>query len=387
MVISSTFSALVNIAVQIHIEIMNEPTKHIGLVTASPAQFLVHQRLGRTKFLGRGVSVFTLPWIDRYWLIPSSVQAIAFCADQITAENQGVEISGFAIWSVQQPEKAVEAVDFNDPAKAVERIGSHLREVVESAIRHQVANLTLEDTLRKRASIIDRLKGEISEVAERWGLEIVTVEIKTVRIMSGQTFENLQAKYRNGIRLESEKSDLETREIIARENARVREQAARRDMEFKKAEAERAEMLKRSEIERETELSKLGSDKATEGELARLDAQLRLLRGREENQREAAAFEHALLDMEQALAGRRFEFDQVRASNRQTIAEIDNAIERTKFATANTRDTSQLLVENLPAMLAGVKIGEMNLGDPVLADAISRLTRSFGSGKQTGGNQ
>ena len=368
---------------------MKEPnhTKALGLVTASPAQFLVHQRLGRTRFLGRGVSVFALPWIDRFWLIPSSVQSVSFCADQITAENQGVEISGFAIWNIQKPEKAVEAVDFNDPAKAVERIGGHLREVVESAIRHQVANLSLEDTLRKRASIIERLRGEISDVADRWGLGIATVEIKTVRIMSEQTFENLQAKYRNGIRLESEKSDLETEEEIARENARVREQAAKRDTEFKKAEAERAEMLKRSEIERETELAKLRSDKATEAELARLDAQLTLLRGRENNQRDAASSEHSLLDMEQALAARRFELDQVRASNRQAISGVEDAIERTKIATANTRDTSRILVENLPAMLAGVKIEEMHLGEPVLVDAISRLTRSLGGGKLTGGNQ
>jgi len=74
------------------------------------------------------------------------------------------------------------------------------------------------------------------------------------------------------------------------------------------------------------------------------------------------------------LGGRRFELDQVRASNRQTIEWIDDAIKRTKIGTANTRDTSQLLVENLPAMLAGVKTGEMNLGDPVLLDAMSRLT-------------
>jgi len=383
------FSALVNIACRIQIGAMKEPnhTKSLGLVTASPAQFLVHQRLGRTRFLGRGVSVFTLPWIDRYWLIPSSVQSVSFCADQITAENQGVEISGFAIWNIQKPEKAVEAVDFNDPAKAVERIGGHLREVVESAIRHQVANLSLEDTLRKRGSIIERLRQEISDVADRWGLGIATVEIKTVRIMSEQTFENLQAKYRNGIRLESEKSDLETEEVIARENARVREQAAKRDTEFKKAEAERAEMLKRSEIERDTELAKLRSNKATEAELARLDAQLTLLRGREENRRDAAAPEHALLDMEQALTGRQFELDQVRASNRQAIAGLEDAIERTKIATANTRDTSRILVENLPSMLAGIKVGEMHLGEPVLIDAISRLTRSLGSGKQTGGNQ
>ena len=91
--------------------------------------------------------------------------------------------------------------------------------------------------------------------------------------------------------------------------------------------------------------------------------------------------------MEHALVGRQFQLDQVRASNRQVLAGVEDSIERTKIATANTRDTSQILVENLPSMLAGVKIGDMHLGEPVLIDAIARLTRSLGGGKQIGKNQ
>lgn len=58
-----------------------------------------------------------------------------------------------------------------------------------------------------------------------------------------------------------------------------------------------------------------------------------------------------------------------------------------EFVKGNTRDTSQILVDHLPSMLAGAKVGGRHMGKPVLAEAISRLTRSPGGGKQTGKNQ
>ena len=52
-------------------------------------KFVIHQRMGKIRHLGRGISFFKLPWIDRYTIIPSSTRTIQFKADQITAENQG----------------------------------------------------------------------------------------------------------------------------------------------------------------------------------------------------------------------------------------------------------------------------------------------------------
>ena len=110
--------------------------------------------MGKIRQLGRGISFFKLPLIDRYTIIPSSTRTIQFRADQITAENQGVEISGFAVWRVADAGKAAANFDFSDPEDALTTIGGAIQDVVESAIRHQVASMTIEDALRKRGSII-----------------------------------------------------------------------------------------------------------------------------------------------------------------------------------------------------------------------------------------
>ena len=158
----------------------NENMKTIGIVNAGPAEFVVHQRMGRIRHLGRGISFFKLPWIDHYTIIPSSTRTLQFKADQITAENQGVEISGFAVWRVSDAGKAAANFDFTHAESALSAIGGALQDVVESAIRHQVARLTIEAALRKRGSIILQLKEEMAYVAGLWGIAVETVEISHV---------------------------------------------------------------------------------------------------------------------------------------------------------------------------------------------------------------
>src|SRR5438067_2692364 len=160
--------------------------KKFGYVIARPSEFIIHQRFGKIRRQGRGISFFCLPVVDRYYRIPSTTHALGFAADQITAENQGVEVSGFAIWKISDPAKASVNFDFVEPSNSLQTITTHLKDVVESAIRHQVANMTMEDVLRKRGTIILRLKGELAYIADQWGLTIETIEIKNVQIMSEQ---------------------------------------------------------------------------------------------------------------------------------------------------------------------------------------------------------
>ena len=129
-------------------------TRRIGYIVAGPSEFAIHRRGGRTRRMGLGISFVCLPLIDSYFFIPSSAQNLNFAADQITSENQGVEVAGFAVWKIDDPQRVSSNFDFSDSTSALVSIGESLRNVVESAIRHQVANMTIDDVLRKRGSII-----------------------------------------------------------------------------------------------------------------------------------------------------------------------------------------------------------------------------------------
>src|ERR1700722_18590173 len=93
--------------------------KKFGYITTSPAEFVIHQRLGKMRERGRGVSVWNWPFIDRYYILPATTNSISFAADQITAENQGVEVSGFAIWKISAPERTITSFEFDDTNSAI----------------------------------------------------------------------------------------------------------------------------------------------------------------------------------------------------------------------------------------------------------------------------
>ena len=356
--------------------------KRIGLVAASPAEFLVHQRLGKTLFAGRGRAAFILPGIDRAYLIPSALQSVAFQADQITAENQGVEIVGFAIYSIARPEKAIEAIDFTNPSLALETIASHLRQVVESAIRSELANLSLDDALRKRGAIIERMRAELADVADRLGLDIATVEIKTVTIMSDELFLNMQAPYRNNIRLQSERSRLGTDEIIAKENAAMRELDAKRQADFQAAETARQTELTKNKVGQEAEIERLRAESQTETELAKLNATVTLREGEVERQRRIARADAEILEIERNLEAARFANERQRHHNAAEAAQIADATERRAIETANTANPLRLIAANLPKITENLKFGQINLGDPVLARLLEGLAERIGKPNQ-----
>jgi regulator of protease activity HflC (stomatin/prohibitin superfamily) len=356
--------------------------KRIGLVAASPAEFLVHQRLGKTLFAGRGRAAFILPGIDRAYLIPSALQSVAFQADQITAENQGVEIVGFAIYSIARPEKAIEAIDFTNPDLALETIASHLRQVVESAIRSELANLSLDDALRKRGAIIERMRAELADVADRLGLDIATVEIKTVTIMSDELFLNMQAPYRNNIRLQSERSRLGTDEIIAKENAAMRELDAKRQAEFQAAETARQTELTKNKVGQEAEIERLRAESQTETELAKLNATVTLREGEVERQRRIARADAEILEIEKNREAARFANERQRHHNAAEAAQIADATERRAIETANTANPLRLIAANLPKITENLKFGQINLGDPVLARLLEGLAERIGKPNQ-----
>jgi regulator of protease activity HflC (stomatin/prohibitin superfamily) len=318
-----------------------------GYITAAPADYAIHTRRGVIIHQGLGIAFWCLPPWDRYCLIPATAQNISFAADQITRENQGVEIAGFAIWRVAQPEQTYLRFDFHGDADPIETINRSLREVVESAIRHQMANLSIEDVLRKRASIIEELQRELADIAGRWGLTFDTIEIKQVKILSSELFANLQAPYRNALRLESQTSELNAERAIAAERAAQREEAARRELDFRRAEIERGAQLFEQE---------------------------------QQSRRRRLAAEAETLTQESSLQAIRHGLERAQKEHARALAEIDAQTETRRLAATNTEDAGLAFVRALPQVAERLKINELNLGDDLLSSGLAALQRTLGRG-------
>jgi hypothetical protein len=354
---------------------INPAIKRLGYVITNPAEFAIHQRRGKIKNKGRGISFFVLPYIDRYYLVPSTTHTISFVADQITAENQGVEVTGFAIWKIADPERASLSFDFSDGGGAVGRIGDSMKEVVESAIRHQVAKMTIEDVLRKRGSIILQLKQELAYIAEQWGLTIETVEIKTVRIMSEQLFANMQAKFRDSVRLESETSASETEKEIARRRYSQREELALVEQEFQRRDLQRKAEIETLNAQREVALRALKMDEEKRLKIQDFASKNELLAIEQANKEKALRLEHELLAVEQDVQTRRFAVEAEQRLHRVKLETLDDDLARRRTETTNMESPTLALVKSLPIAVSSLRVNELNLGD----DAVRRLATGIGS--------
>ena len=224
-------------------------------MTVNPSDYAIVFKKGNIIKEGRGFRFFCTPRIQ-YVIIPGNVKNITFAADQISRENQGVEVSGFAIWKVGEPKKIYQHFDFKQDIETMEQVSEFLKDVVESAIRHMVANMTIEEVLRKRGTIILQLKKELEYITEQWGIVVETIEIKNVRILSKTLFDNMQAKFRNAVRLEAETNSIETEKQIEEQRIQVGDETKIIRQKSELADRERKKQLQLQEINDTAEVEK-----------------------------------------------------------------------------------------------------------------------------------
>ncbi len=156
-------------------------------------QFVIHLRHGKVKHAGLGGSLWLLPLIDEYIVIPTtSIQTILEAHDQLVSkEYQNIEFVGMVIWKVIDPEKAFGAVSWNyRDDNYVEKI---LKKAAEAIIRTTCAHMPLEKIIRERRDIIDHVSKDLLELTADWGIIIESIEILEVIIVQEELKKNMEA--------------------------------------------------------------------------------------------------------------------------------------------------------------------------------------------------
>lgn len=374
-----------------------EKQKRWGFVTARPSEYLVHVRRGRVRARssGQGQSCFKWPW-DAVAIVPTSLQRLAYRADQITRERVGVEVVGLAVYRIAEPLLAYRVLNFSFPERAQEKLEETLTSMFVGATRRLVANLSVDDCLQKRkAALADELIREIApviggqgrpddETPQGWGVVIDSIEIQEVRVLSDRVFEAMQTPYRAALDLEARSAraaaekDVATREAAcgqAIEEARI---AAEMEVSARKAALLRA----RDEAEQARQLDAAGR----EAELSRRRVALAMETAAEETRaavaRQALAAEAAQAEVEAAAARmaaeqRRIELARLQAeaahAERRAAAEVARIEGEAEAAVAlaaaraaevqASADARRISAEKLPALAAAVgqRIGEVRL--------------------------
>lgn len=347
-------------------------------VTVNPSDYAIVFKNGNIIKEGRGFRFFCTPRIQ-YVIIPGNVKNITFVADQISKENQGVEVSGFAIWKVGDPKKIYQHFDFNTENDTMEQVSVFLKDVVESAIRHMVANMTIEEVLRKRGTIIVQLKKELEYISEQWGIVVDTIEIKNVRIQSKNLFDNMQARFRNAVRLEAETNTIETEKQIEEQRIHVGDQTKIIKQQSEIADRERRKQLQLHEINDKAEVEKHQREQDHARKKEEMTRKWELFKEEEEYKRNQMLEQHQTLAEEEKLQALQAELELKKKQLEVELDKLDIASMKMQVETDNMKkDHRIIMAENLPTALQNLKIEKLNLGGDTLDKLVDAIKEAFG---------
>ncbi len=149
-----------------------------SLMIANQWEKAIVLRLGKLKAI-RGPGLFMLvPYIDTVAMrIDQRIQTIEFNAEQtLTKDTVPVNVDAIVFWQVHDAERA--ALEIADYGGAITRVS-------QTSLREMIGASPLSALLSERKQADEHLKEVIGGKIADWGVAVISVEIRDVRIPAG----------------------------------------------------------------------------------------------------------------------------------------------------------------------------------------------------------
>ncbi|MGI9307480.1 MAG: SPFH domain-containing protein [Gammaproteobacteria bacterium] len=218
------------IAVSIGFFVLLAVTVANGIRTVPQGEEWVAERFGRyLRTLPSGLSVI-IPFFDRiaYKVVTKDIVLDVERQEVITSDNAVISTNAVAFIKISDPVSCVYGVV--DYRLAV-------RNLVQTALRSIIGEMTLDDALSSREKIKARLRGMVANDMESWGITLKTVEIQDI-----QPSASMQASMEQQAAAERDRKAMITRSEGAKQSAILeaegRLESAKRDAEAEVALAE-----------------------------------------------------------------------------------------------------------------------------------------------------
>ena len=145
-----------------------------------PNQYVIHLRNGKEFSNSFGGSIWLLPLIDDYIVIPAyNLKTIIEVKDIYnTYERKYIKIVCNAIWKVTDFQKAFKELSWHQDAEHYAE--SVIKEVVDTTLREICGTLPFEKILNERVNLKTKVLDELTQLAEGWGIEFVLFDIKEI---------------------------------------------------------------------------------------------------------------------------------------------------------------------------------------------------------------
>ena len=130
------------------------------------------QRLGEYKRTLKPGLNFVVPLMDTV-LVDTTREQILDIAPQkaVTKDSVPIEVDAIIFWKIK---------DLYSAYYKVEDLEESLKNIVLSALRNEVGQLNLDETLSNMTKINDALRIELQKPADSWGIEVIRVDVQEV---------------------------------------------------------------------------------------------------------------------------------------------------------------------------------------------------------------
>ena len=196
---------------------------------------------GRYKGLRGPGLVFVRPILERVTAKVDLREVVRDIPDQgcITKDNVPVTIDPIVFYRISDPEKTV---------LTIRDASAGILNVARTTLRAVVGDMELSDVTAKREQIAQQLKMRLSQEAERWGIEVTTVEIADLKLQDevAQAMANRKA--------EIEKAEAERRSVILKAEGDKEAARSEKDAILTRAEAEKSATILHAEGEKEAQI-------------------------------------------------------------------------------------------------------------------------------------
>jgi hypothetical protein len=290
----------------------------------------------------------------KFLKVPASVETVYFTSDNANRNYQGLKIDGYAVWRVdpERPEVAIRTLDFFDQMQPMDNTNRILQTICTEAIRHIIANITIDDALRKKNEIAEQLKSQLAHVQVSWGIVFDQVGIERITILSSEVFDDLQQKNRDELRFAAANSKMETDQLIEQKKAEYL-----RETEKTHTQSERESRILKSTTE--TEIRTIELNQQAQRELEELQfAEQKLIREKQAVKSKMKA------DTDENIFQAEEQHRQLNAEvATQTDAEIARAKEQLRLTIAKTETQIAELEKSQSSLLIKQQLEEQLLVD------------------------
>lgn len=131
-------------------------------------------RLGRVIDTRNPGLTLIVPLVDRLQKVSLRVTTMPIQSQGIiTKDNVSVDVSAVAYYLVEDPVKAV---------VAIENVSAAINQIAQTTLRKVVGQHMLDDVLAETDSINASIPGILDEVTKGWGVKVTIVELKDIQL-------------------------------------------------------------------------------------------------------------------------------------------------------------------------------------------------------------